>query len=108
MSDYSEETRQQLILLRSLEHFHKGGETHSARSSDKRGPYVPWGNGGNGVVEIQQGGSYGYVAWQKKPNKTKSKQLNQVCRGEEERGGEEGQRGGAAPLMSDKTDQPSV
>lgn len=108
MSDYSEETRQQLILLHSLEHFHKGGETHSARSSDKRGPYVPWGNGGNG------GGrdTTRWLLWvrsvAKKTNKTKSKQLNQVCRGEEERGGEEGQRGGAAPLMSDKTDQPNV
>lgn len=106
MSDYSEETRQQLILLHSLEHFHKGGENHSARSSDKRGPYVPWGNGGGKDTTR-------WLLWvrsmaKKKNNKTKSKQLNQVCRGEEERGGEEGQRGGAAPLMSDKTDQPNV
>lgn len=78
---------QQLILLHSLEHFHKGGETHSARSSDKRGPYVPWGNGGNGGGKD----TTRWLLWVRSVEKktTKQKANNSIRSAEEKRREEE-------------------
>lgn len=90
MSDYSEETRQQLIPFVPWTSSQRrvagsAGETPSTRCSDKRGLYIPW--GWRMKIETQQG----CMCAQRGKKKPQQLPFNQDFRGEERRGRSEGQ-----------------